>query len=69
MSIPESNILVPGIVPYTREGERGFLRATKGEFRRYAIIRLVGGAEVSHSRVGGIGDVRAGASLAVRRGL
>ena len=48
-----------------RNGAKGFLRVTKGVLR-YA-IRLVGGAGVNHSRVGGIGDVLDGASLAVRK--
>jgi hypothetical protein len=55
-------------VGYKETGQGAFSEQRKGCVRRY-VIRLVGGAGFSHSRVGGIGDVRAGAALAVRRGL
>jgi hypothetical protein len=49
--------------------QRAFSERLKEEsVRRYA-VRDGGGAGVNHSRVGGIRDVHAGASLAVRKRL
>jgi hypothetical protein len=50
-------------------GYKGMVQRTFSEQRTgcdvRSLIRLVGGAGVSHSRGGGIGDIRAGASLAL----
>ena len=40
-------MVLPGIVPYTKEGERGFLRATKGEFGAmpsFVLLAVLGSA-------------------------
>src|SRR5215208_4691074 len=49
-----------------RNGAKGFLSATNAVVRRYA-VRGGGDAVDNRSRVGGIGDVHAGAALAVRK--
>jgi hypothetical protein len=48
--------------------QRAFSERMKESVRRYA-VRGGGGAVDNRSRVDGIGDVHAGAALAVRRGL
>jgi hypothetical protein len=53
---------------FKKTAEGAFSKNDERGARGY-VVRGDGGARLSHSRVGSIGDVHAGASLAVRRRL